>query len=441
MDKKKLLRVASVAIFNEDGLLLFGKRGDCGKYCLPGGKFEVGEHPSVAAERELFEETGLVPLNGLEFLGDLSPKEGIHVYSFKCVVNSEPSSENDPDAEFETFVWVDSKSIPKSVSENLYNKKDVTLQLLGLQEKTISKSSNLLWKASNVSIPKSNDPSRIMWDEIYEAKVKELFVKPGQKIERHLIDISKVRGYNMPVIQERVSLYKRMLSAGDKLPPVVVSFSPGGYEASDGSFSLLDGNHRQEACEQYGTNSTEAIIIFDDGLQKNFSMAALVGGLLVGGSPSVKAQPNESVKTQSAKEVRLPRELMAISKLESNSGKNLNHVPNKAGQFHSAFGELGMKISTAHDEYKKSPALQKKYPKLHDPADFVDVFTSNPSFYNEIAIHHFNNLKSRHGSPEEAARAWRFGSNAVMDSNHPKHQQAMEDSGGYVSKYKKLLGE
>lgn len=47
------------AIFDDAGRVLVVQRADSGEWCLPGGVAEVGEAPSVGAEREVWEETGL----------------------------------------------------------------------------------------------------------------------------------------------------------------------------------------------------------------------------------------------------------------------------------------------------------------------------------------------------------------------------------------------
>ncbi|WBQ02701.1 NUDIX domain-containing protein [Kribbella sp. CA-293567] len=50
---------ATAAILDGDKLFLT-RRTDNGEWCLPGGGIEPGERPAETAEREVFEETGLV---------------------------------------------------------------------------------------------------------------------------------------------------------------------------------------------------------------------------------------------------------------------------------------------------------------------------------------------------------------------------------------------
>ena len=48
-----------VIVKNQAGAILLERRSDCGLWGLPGGRVEVGESVGKAAEREVFEETGL----------------------------------------------------------------------------------------------------------------------------------------------------------------------------------------------------------------------------------------------------------------------------------------------------------------------------------------------------------------------------------------------
>jgi hypothetical protein len=67
---KVATQIASVAVVNADGRVLFGKRRDDGRWTLPGGHLEPGEAPIVGAARELAEETGIVvPTSRLVPLG------------------------------------------------------------------------------------------------------------------------------------------------------------------------------------------------------------------------------------------------------------------------------------------------------------------------------------------------------------------------------------
>ena len=246
----KPLFVASVAVFNEDGLLLFGKRRDTKKWCLPGGKFESNQSPTETANRELFEETNLVPID-MKFLGHATVNkkdQEIQIYSFRATVKDEPSSELDPDKEFIDFQWVNPMAIPEEIKDNLHNKQDVTLQFLGLQEKTVTKTEGSNWICvDGLKIPHITNPKRLIWNDKYLHNIKETFVKNEEQISECWVNITKVSGGDLPSNKERIKLYRRMLKNGDELPPVVLRYD------SDG-LRLIDGNHRQEACFQCGVD-------------------------------------------------------------------------------------------------------------------------------------------------------------------------------------------
>jgi len=54
------LTAVSISIFDDQGRLLLGKDVGRGFWTLPGGGIDPNEHPSDAAVRECFEETGLL---------------------------------------------------------------------------------------------------------------------------------------------------------------------------------------------------------------------------------------------------------------------------------------------------------------------------------------------------------------------------------------------
>lgn len=109
--------------------------------------------------------------------------------------------------------------------------------------------------------------------------------------------------------------------------------------------------------------------------------------------------------------------LIPIAHLESSFGQNMNHAPNAKGDYHTAFGPVGFKVNTAHEEWTKSNQLKKLYPGLEDPKAFTDKFKNDWKFYNLLATSHFLRLTHRHGSPEKAAYAWRYGSTAAQGAD------------------------
>jgi 8-oxo-dGTP pyrophosphatase MutT (NUDIX family) len=131
--EKEPTKVASIAAFNPDGLLLFGLRNDTEKWTMPGGHFEPGEEPIDAARRELEEETGLKGEN-FEYLGVGEAKEDLHIYCFRCLVVGDPDGGKDPDEECSEWKWVEAHDIPEEIMSNLHSKKNITLRLLGCQD-------------------------------------------------------------------------------------------------------------------------------------------------------------------------------------------------------------------------------------------------------------------------------------------------------------------
>lgn len=61
-------RSVSISVYNDEGQILAVTNRRFGGFTLPGGKVEEGEDTEVAAMRELYEETGLVP-KALRYLG------------------------------------------------------------------------------------------------------------------------------------------------------------------------------------------------------------------------------------------------------------------------------------------------------------------------------------------------------------------------------------
>ncbi len=106
-------------------------------------------------------------------------------------------------------------------------------------------------------------------------------------------------------------------------------------------------------------------------------------------------------------------ELLPIARLESGFGRNVNHAKNSRGEFYTAFGALGFKPMTAHDEYIHSPDLQKHFPGLENPEEFSKRFYLNNDFYNTVANHHFNRLKQMFGDRAKAVFGWRWGMGAA----------------------------
>lgn len=148
---KKRKVVASVAVFNPQGKMLWGLRNDTKKWTMPGGHLEEGEKPLKGAIRELFEEAGLKP-NDIESLGNeevdsWDGKSKILVHAFKAMCDGKAHSKNDPDEECDKWDWVDLKDgkLPEGIASKLHSPKNVTLKLLGLQDwKDLDKSEQII---------------------------------------------------------------------------------------------------------------------------------------------------------------------------------------------------------------------------------------------------------------------------------------------------------
>ncbi len=145
-EDSNVVQVASIAVFNEDGRLLFGKRNDNGKWTLPGGHLEDGETPHAGALRELKEETGIDGLLddlGSEVVEAYKSDKKIEVHCFISLDGGDGekvSSKADPDEECSEWRWVDvSDGLPEEIAGNLHSPKNVTLRLLGLQDEKLAK--------------------------------------------------------------------------------------------------------------------------------------------------------------------------------------------------------------------------------------------------------------------------------------------------------------
>lgn len=129
----------------------------------------------------------------------------------------------------------------------------------------------------------------------------------------------------------------------------------------------------------------------------------------------------------------LHADLIPIAHLESSFGQNMNHTPHSKGDYHTAFGPVGFKPSTAHEEWNKTKKLKQLYPGLEDPKDFMDKFKSDWKFHNLLASSHFMRLMHRHGSPEKAAYAWRWGTGAASGAT-----EDVINKDNYVQRYRDL---
>jgi 8-oxo-dGTP diphosphatase len=106
----KIVRIVACIVLNDRGevLLLQRHRDDLGggKWGAPGGHIEPGEAVSVAAARELYEETGLQP--SLVLLGAHEirmPHGAVHMTTFSARLPDTPEVRLDPE-EHEAYQWL-----------------------------------------------------------------------------------------------------------------------------------------------------------------------------------------------------------------------------------------------------------------------------------------------------------------------------------------------
>lgn len=126
----------------------------------------------------------------------------------------------------------------------------------------------------------------------------------------------------------------------------------------------------------------------------------------------------------------LHEELHPIAHLETDFGNN-NPVATPSG----SFGALAVRPDDALVEYSKSKILKERFPGLEDKSDLIAAMRTNHKLYNLIASARFARLKARHGSPEKAAFAWRYGDGLA---NGASDAQVWNDP--YVQKYTQMSG-
>jgi len=126
----------------------------------------------------------------------------------------------------------------------------------------------------------------------------------------------------------------------------------------------------------------------------------------------------------------LHEDVHPIAHLETDFGnKVLGSLPS------GAFGALAIRPDDAQAEYNKSKILKERFPGLEDKGDLISAMRSNHKLYNLIASARFARLKARHGSPEKAAFAWRYGDGLASGASD---SQVWADP--YVQQYAQIMG-
>lgn len=160
---------------------------------------------------------------------------------------------------------------------------------------------------------------------------------------------------------------------------------------------------------------------FNDILEKSFksklATAALGASLL---TTSVSTEPKQ--KAYKEESVKLHPDLISISAIESNYGKNKKHrkVLHGVNLGHTAAGATGLMPLTVKDTVKKDKDLSERYPQTismnHD--DLTNFINKNPSIENKIANKHYNRLlKIFSNNKNRAAYAWRNGISAAKSKS------------------------
>lgn len=135
MGKSEVDEVETVTVWavNPRGETLWGVRRKDGKYTTPGGHLEPGERKEDGAARELYEEAGVETVGSLAHMGSARNGKGVLVHLFFAVVDGRPTSENDPDNEFQKLSYVDcSVGLPDEIAQNLAHPDNLLLKWLGL---------------------------------------------------------------------------------------------------------------------------------------------------------------------------------------------------------------------------------------------------------------------------------------------------------------------
>lgn len=132
---KPKIGVAAIAVLN-GGKILMGKRRDTDLWTNVGGHIDKGEKPIDGAIRELKEESGIVATaKDLKYLGfkDVTTldKKKIRVYAYSMNYKGPTTMLDDPDEEVWRWHWINLKSMPSEVLDNLHAKKNILLEKLG----------------------------------------------------------------------------------------------------------------------------------------------------------------------------------------------------------------------------------------------------------------------------------------------------------------------
>jgi 8-oxo-dGTP pyrophosphatase MutT (NUDIX family)/GNAT superfamily N-acetyltransferase len=253
-----VIQIASVAPFNDEGKLLFGRRRDDKRWTLPGGHMEEGEDPLHAAVRELIEETGLRP-SAMEDLGTgpVVGKDGkkLMIHCFRATVTGKPSNAADPDQEVSEWRWVDvDDGLPDEIAANLSARKNVTLNLLGLQsdeeQDDLAKAEEFAknWNEGKTTYVNEGPsgwtagPGDLTRKDLARLDPQTFAHLPGRNKEHELFARNKY-GRMSP---QKWTAFMRSVKAKGVVNPIQI------FKEKDGRVHIWEGNHRIRAAIQAG---------------------------------------------------------------------------------------------------------------------------------------------------------------------------------------------
>lgn len=115
------------------------------------------------------------------------------------------------------------------------------------------------WTDGEAHIPKGETAERARYDKRYLARVRGEFGKnPRIRFRRVEVDARKLLQSNAASNRERYAMYKRMLRAGARVPPLVVKDAGG---PSGDMYLVLDGNHRRQAALDTKKHKLPALLL------------------------------------------------------------------------------------------------------------------------------------------------------------------------------------
>ena len=97
------------------------------------------------------------------------------------------------------------------------------------------------WTDGTVTIPRGRTARRVAYDRRYLEEVRTRFGGPRIRLTPIRVDARKLELANAVVNRERYRMYRKMLQAGDAVPPLIVE-NVGGAK-----LRVIDGNHRTQA--------------------------------------------------------------------------------------------------------------------------------------------------------------------------------------------------